>query len=573
MMGTERVSPPSGATEAIESSITELSAGLERWRRTDITERVRLLDRLSEDTLAAAPGMVRASCKGKGIDPESTTASEEWLGGPATVLRHIRLLRETLAGIARTSRPPVDPSRVSEQDGTAVVPVFPAGLQDRLTLTGFSAEVVMESGVGAEETVATAARAYLAPDELGHGICAVLGAGNVSGIGLQDVLTKLFQENRACALKLNPINDYLEESYRQAFSALVEVGVLRILRGDATEGAALVHHPEVTEVHITGSSAVHDAIVWGGPDVREKNRAAGTPVLAKPISSELGCVTPVMVVPGRWSAREMRFQAWNVASMLTNNASFNCNAAKVLVTARGWEQRDAFLEELRSTLSQVPTRNAYYPGAQERHAGFVEAHPGTVCVGAPPAGHLPWALATGLDPERRDDPAFTTEAWCGVLAETALPAETAAEFLGAAVPFANEVLFGTLSCTLIAQPASVADPASAHALDSAIADLRYGTVALNHWAAIGYGLGITPWGAYPGHSLEDIGSGIGTVHNTPMFARPAKGVVRGPFAPGVKPLWAANHRRAHRAARALAHFEARPGIGTLASLASHALRG
>jgi hypothetical protein len=49
--------------------------------------------------------------------------------------------------------------------------------------------------------------------------------------------------------------------------------------------------------------------------------------------------------------------------------------------------------------------------------------------------------------------------------------------------------------------------------------------------------------------------------------------VRGPFAPGVKPLWAVNHRRAHRAARALARFEARPGIGAFAALASQALRG
>lgn len=564
-------SATSGST--VDRAVSELALGRERWRETGIAGRIGLLDRLAVDTLAAAQAMVGASCTGKGIDPDASTAGEEWLGGPATVLRHIRLLRETLGRIARTGRAPVGIRDVSERDGTAVARVFPGGLSDRLALAGFEAEVWMEEGVCAEETLATAARAYLAPDEIGDGLCAVLGAGNVSGIGMQDVLTKLFQENRVCALKLNPVNDYLEESYRRAFAALIEAGVLRVLCGGAQEGSALIDHPDVTEVHMTGSGAVHDAIVWGPPEEREANRTAATPVLSKPITSELGCVTPVLVVPGAWSPRQLRFQAWNVASMVANNASFNCNAAKVLVTARGWPQRGEFLDALREVLSRVPTRNAYYPGASERQAGFVEAHAGTVCVGDPPPGHLPWALATGLDPGRADDPAFTTEAWCGVLAETPLPVEGPLEFLEAAPRFANDVLFGTLSCSLIAQPAAVREPAVARALERAIVDLRYGTVALNHWAAIGYGLGVTPWGAYPGHTLEDVGSGIGMVHNTPMFARPAKGVVRGPFAPGVKPLWAVNHRRAHRAARALAHFEARPGPRTFVALASQALRG
>jgi hypothetical protein len=266
-------------------------------------------------------------------------------------------------------------------------------------------------------------------------------------------------------------------------------------------------------------------------------------------------------------------QAWNVASMVTNNASFNCNAAKVLVTAGGWAQREEFLGELQAVLAQAPTREAYYPGAAERHAAFVQAHPGAVCAGDPPDGHLPWFLTTGIDPEDTADPAFTTEAWCGVLAETALAVDGPAAFLEAATRFANDVLFGTLSCSLIAQPRSVRDPENRAALERAIADLRYGTVALNHWPAVGYGLACTPWGAYPGHTLADVGSGVGMVHNTPMFARPAKGVVRGPFAPPVKPLWAMDHRRAVQAARALTRFEARPAFGAFLSLISQGLRG
>ena len=57
------------------------------------------------------------------------------------------------------------------------------------------------------------------------------------------------------------------------------------------------------------------------------------PVLKKSITSELGNVSPVMIVPGDYTEEELWFQARNVATMVVNNASFNCNAAKMLVTA------------------------------------------------------------------------------------------------------------------------------------------------------------------------------------------------------------------------------------------------
>ena len=43
----------------------------------------------------------------------------------------------------------------------------------------------------------------------------------------------------------------------------------------------------------------------------------------------------------------------------------------------------------------------------------------------------------------------------------------------------------------------------------AIADLRYGGVAVNVWPAAIYALASPSWGAYPGHPPEDIQSGAG----------------------------------------------------------------
>ena len=66
-------------------------------------------------------------------------------------------------------------------------------------------------------------------------------------------------------------------------------------------------------------------------------------MLKKPISSELGNVSPVVIVPADYDDDQLAFVAANVATQITNNASFNCNAAKMLVTSRAWPQRDAFL--------------------------------------------------------------------------------------------------------------------------------------------------------------------------------------------------------------------------------------
>lgn len=42
---------------------------------------------------------------------------------------------------------------------------------------------------------------------------------------------------------------------------------------------------------------------------------------------------------------------------------------------------DAFLEELRRAFARAPSRSLYYPGAQERLAGFLAANPDAIDVG------------------------------------------------------------------------------------------------------------------------------------------------------------------------------------------------
>jgi len=243
------------------------------------------------------------------------------------------------------------------------------------------------------------------------------------------------------------------------------------------------------------------------------------------------------------------------------------------------------MDRIRRRLVATPARLAYYPGAHERFAAFAEIHPeaellgrGELSGGAPSEsalvdGHLPWMLIPGLSPDAVGDPCYRVEAFCSVTAETVIDAPDAAAFLERAVRFANEALWGTLNATLIVDSATAGDPTTGAAVERAIADLRYGTVSLNHWSAIGFGLGVTPWGAFPGHHRSDIQSGTGFVHNPLMFGRVQKTVIRSPFRAWPKPVWFGSHRTADQLLRQLVPFESDRAAWRLAPIFAHALRG
>jgi hypothetical protein len=102
--------------------------------------------------------------------------------------------------------------------------------------------------------------------------------------------------------------------------------------------------------------------------------------------------------------------------------------------------------------------------------------------------------------------------------------------------------------------------------------LRYGSIGINVWAAAAFPLGVTPWGAYPGHRRNDVQSGIGFVHNARLIDRPQKSIVRAPFVMTPAPPWSVFHRRSAQALRAVARFEAKPGPGRFAAVLASALR-
>lgn len=492
------------------------------------------------------------------MQPGGPAAGEEWiiLGVVFRALRHLgRSLRE----IEREGRPRI-PGRVREDGrGRAVAGVFPRNRMERLLFRGVRAEVRSPPSSTPAAFRGGQARVYREGGDPDSPVCLVLGAGNAASLPATDVLTKLVVEGRVALLKPNPVNAYVGPLLEEAFRPLVERGALRLVYGGAEVGERLSTHPEVEEIHLTGSARTYETLVFGPDEDRGRCVDGGRLRLDKRVTAELGNVTPVIVVPGPWEEEDLRYQSEQLASWLTTNAGFNCVTPRVLVQSRSWSGRTRLLSGFEDALSRVETRPAYYPGAADRHREFTRGRPDAVRMGSGEGDRLPWTLVPDLDPQAdAGDPCFRREAFCGLMCETSLEAPDPAGFLDRAVRFVNTRLWGTLTATILVHPRSVEDPAVADALDRAVDALEYGTVGVNARGEYGYLLMTTAWGAYPGSEPTDVQSGTGRVGNALMLPDVEKNVVRAPFRRPRDPFLVSSGVLAEFG-RAYCRWEARPG--------------
>ncbi|WP_233204572.1 aldehyde dehydrogenase family protein [Cryobacterium sp. Y62] len=418
----------------------------------------------------------------------------------------------------------------------------------------------------------------------------MLGAGNISSIAPLDVLYELVAHNRVSILKLNATFDGLLPVYRAALAPLIDDGLLRIVTGGADVGGYLAQHSGIGHVHITGSATTHDAIVFAGAKT-------DAPRLTKPITSELGGVSPILVLPGRWSARDLRYQAEHVATMRLHNGGYNCIAGQVLVLSAAWPQKNAFLDAVEAALAFAPARPAWYPGSDERMLAARTVYPAARSI---PGGRLLVAAKSAVPAEASREAPQTdgvdsaearasavpedmlrTEYFAPVLSVVELPG-TGQAFLDTAVETVNRDFLGTLGANILGSPSSIRRLGAG--FEQAVARLHYGTIAINAWTGVGFLSAAAPWGAFPGHTLSDVQSGIGVVHNALLLDDVERTVVWGPFRPFPhsivhgewallpKPPWFVSARSGASTARLLTEFAARPSMRRLPGILAAAFR-
>ncbi|MDT0156143.1 aldehyde dehydrogenase family protein [Microbacterium sp. ARD32] len=568
--------------EALDADIAVLQQGSRTWSNLTVAQRVTLLRALRASVSATIEDWANTASDSKGLRPGHPLRGEEWLSGPYSVLGALDAYADTLTKLSQ-GRSALDGVALGRAPGGRTkVDAFPLTGIDRFLLSGFRGEVWLEPGITPNTARESAGLAQLTPSASG-GVGLVLGAGNITSIPVLDVLYELLAHNRVALLKVNPTQDALVPVYERALAPLIEPGFLRIVRGGPGVGAYLTGHRDLVHVHITGSAATFDAIVWGPGAAGKRRRRENRPQLKKPITAELGGVSPIIVVPGEWTDADLAYQAEHVATMRLQNCGHNCIAGQLVIMSSDWPQAEQFRAELRRAYAGAPERPIWYPGSPSRMQRAAEDYPDALVL----ADRLLVEIDDGQDATALE----TTEYFAPVLGVVELPG-TGQEFLDAAVAHANEKLQGTLGANLLIDPAT--EKALGSGFGRAIAELHYGSIAINGWTAFGFIIPTLTWGAFPGNTLDDVGSGIGVVHNALLLDGVERSIVRGPFRPFPRwvpdrilhpealsrsratilptPPWFVSARTAAQVSEGLTRFRARGGVLGLAKTLLQALR-
>jgi hypothetical protein len=190
----------------------------------------------------------------------------------------------------------------------------------------------------------------------------------------------------------------------------------------------------------------------------------------------------------------------------------------------------------------APSYSSYYPGSDQRWRQFAAQYSDAKVLFSSQQvreaeekkqeldnSHLPLLMPSiniNLStPEGRvkaeQEYILRNEAFAPVLSVITLEDE---DFLPKAVTLCNDYMYGTLSCT-ISYPAAAEGNSD---IEQAIADLKYGAVNTNAWAAASFTIWSLTWGGVYGEFLDKVESGIGAVGNCMLFSKTEKSVFRTP---------------------------------------------
>lgn len=466
---------------------------------------------------------------------------EEWLGGPFAAVLATQYYIETLQ-----SNDDLSLNSFNKEENS--YKVFPNKFIEKITFPFINAKVYFNKSMSFEDI--NKFRGFSRRFDIDPSITLVLGAGNFSSIPFLDVLYHLITRRSVILLKLNPVNEYLKPVFEKVFQNFIERGYLIITTGNIQESKYMATHTGVNHIHLTGSDKTFEEIVYGRElNDKEKKLKNISKVNTKPITSELGNVTPFIIHPGKWSTSDIKYQARKIVTGKLNNNGFNCIAAQVIVLPDGWGQTETLIKYIKFYMNKAKDRKAYYPDSIERLNKLekdksYERVNKLSCV----TPHLTREIKAYNKYE-------LDEVWSSTLYFKKIDYASPEDYSLKAIEYCNEELWGNLGVSVIMKHHRKKH--NRHILENYIEKLNYGTVAINEWAAIGYIIPQLPWGGYPGNKDNDIQSGQSVVHNTFLFESPLKGVVDTKFRISrlIDPPWYITNRKSRRLFKNLTYFQ------------------
>ena len=526
----------------IDRNISKLRVNSTGFLNLDESTLVTMLEQVIENIKTISYYWATLSSEKKGILSKSKEG-EEWIGGPFACIFAIQYFIETIQ-----NKDDLDKSKYDDTDKS--YKVFPTKNIEKLLFPYLEGEIRFAKNLNFNQIneYRGFANRFV---KIEPKITLVLGAGNVSSIPVLDALFHMIAYKSVIYLKLNPVNDYLLPIFTQVFDPFITRGFMIITQGDMQASKYLTQHDAFQQIHLTGSNYTYENIVYGKV-LSDKERSLKTypKINKKPITSELGNVTPIIVHPGNWSRSEIRHQAKKIVTAKLNNSGFNCIAAQVIVLPKDWRHTQKLKNDIKHYLKKVGDTTSYYPGSSENLYELIDTNNyeqinNLTCS-------TPFLLAD-LDLEKEYG---NKEVWSTALYFKELSFSSYEDFAVKAIDYVNNELWGNLGVTVLIK--NFKKGTNKLILKNYVDDLKYGTVAINEWSALGFVIPSLPWGGYPGNRDNDIQSGQGYVHNSNLFESPQKGIVYSKFriSPLIDPPWFITNRKAHRIFKHLTYYQA-----------------
>ena len=344
----------------------------------------------------------------------------------------------------------------------------------------------------------------ISPLDKPAGVIAVSGAGNYSSS--IEMAMALFLENKAVIHKPHHLNEATDEVWAKVFAPLIDRKALAFI--DANQGREMSALEGLHAIYFTGSTGVAHAI----------QDAASAPLV-----SECGGNNPCIIVPGKWTDKEIKHWAIQLASVGKLNGGAVCGRPQTIITSKNWPQREKFITALRKAIAEDTFGTAtYYPGVEKTQAEFIENQP-TAEILRPENGKHPKSDFVFIPNIGEDDFAVHNEAFCQIFSELPLEAETDVDaFLTEATKFCNEKLLGSLGCMILVDNATFKQNATR--VHRTVQELNYGGIAVNNVPPNIWLNAYLTWGGCC-ETTENFVSGVGNFGNGLNFENIIKSVI------------------------------------------------
>ena len=463
---------------------------------------------------------------------------EEWLGGPFASTIALQYYIDFLRNNTVITEDLINDNKIH---------IFPNKPIEKLLFPFITADMHFSKNMSKSDIINS--RGFGTRLGFKNGISLILGAGNVSSIPLIYKIYEMVVNRHCILLKLNPVNEYLKPVFEKVFENFISRGFMVVTTGDINVSSYMTAHSGITNMHLTGSDKTYENIVYGSTlNEKDKGKKTLSKKNKKPFTTELGNVTPFIIHPGKWSTSEIKFQARKIVTAKLNNNGFNCIAAQVIVLPKNWKQSQQLVEAIKKQLATEKDRLAYYPNSTEtlkrlKSNKTIFQENDLTCA----TPHL----TKDLD---LNDYYEKNEVWSSTLFFKYLEHDNDLDYVNKAISYVNQDVWGNLGVAVLIKKhdsKKVKDITKNY-----VDNLKYGTIAINEWPALGFIIPTMPWGGYPGNKDSDIQSGQGYVHNAYFFESPLKGVLYSKFKlPIVDPVWFTSNKKGSKVFKYLTYYQ------------------